>query len=362
MAIDDPLKTVQRDTRLIVLLNPGQADSVRRQVQKGIKPGELLRVSRADSPGISILGKTRFQSETKQLIFEPRFPLDPGTGLTIRLSRGTGSRDWSCDFIVPRGSAQNAGRVIKIFPSSDRLPANLLKFYIHFSLPMQRGEIYQYFSIVDLSNRKQVELPFLELPEELWSRDGKRLTLIIDPGRIKRGLKPREEMGAVFEPGRSYEFRISGKWTDQSGRRLGQDVVKKFRVTEEDHQTPDHRKWRLETPVSGTDEPLRIHFDEPLDAALALRVIDVFGPANSPRTKRDSSQKIDLKDRKLEQQEQDLVLYPQKAWKPGAYLLRIGSELEDRCGNQIGKPFDLDLKGKTRVDRRPFFEIRFSIR
>ena len=38
--------------------------------------------------------------------------------------------------------------------------------------------------------------PFLELDEELWSTDGRRFTLLFDPGRIKRGLKPTGGGGA----------------------------------------------------------------------------------------------------------------------------------------------------------------------
>ena len=72
------------------------------------------------------------------------------------------------------------------------LPENLLKFYVHFSAPMSRGNIYDYIRLLN-ADGKQVELPFLEIDEELWDDSLTRLTLFIDPGRIKRGVLPLEE-------------------------------------------------------------------------------------------------------------------------------------------------------------------------
>ena len=55
---------------------------------------------------------------------------------------------------------------------------------------MQRGDIYRYIRLLD-DEGIAVELPFLEIEQELWSRDGHRLMLLLDPGRVKRELKPR---------------------------------------------------------------------------------------------------------------------------------------------------------------------------
>mgnify|MGYP003346898067 CR=1 FL=1 len=76
--------------------------------------------------------------------------------------------------------------VTQIYPSADVLPENTLKFYVHFSAPMSRGHSYDHIRLLDEANRP-VELAFLELAEELWSPDMLRLTLLMDPGRIKRG-------------------------------------------------------------------------------------------------------------------------------------------------------------------------------
>ncbi len=48
---------------------------------------------------------------------------------------------------------------------------------------------------------RKLDVPFLEVGEELWDPTGTRLTLLLDPGRIKRGLKPREDLGPILEAG-----------------------------------------------------------------------------------------------------------------------------------------------------------------
>src|SRR5438105_1654786 len=78
---------------------------------------------------------------------------------------------------------------------------------------MGRGAAYHHIRLLDATGRP-VDAPFLELEEELWSNDGMRFTLLFDPGRIKRGLKPREELGPVLGAGKSYTLVIDGAWPD----------------------------------------------------------------------------------------------------------------------------------------------------
>ena len=87
--------------------------------------------------------------------------------------------------------------------------------------------------------------PFLELDEELWSPDGTRFTLLFDPGRVKRGLKPREELGPVLEAGKSYSLVIDRDWLDASGNSLKAGFRKTFRVGPPDETSPDPKTWTV---------------------------------------------------------------------------------------------------------------------
>src|SRR5262249_33960030 len=87
-------------------------------------------------------------------------------------------------------AAQSAPTTLveKIYPSGDKLPENQLRFYLHFSAPMSRHDAYTHVKLLD-EKGKEVASPFLELGEELWDPAGKRFTLLLHPGRVKRGLK-----------------------------------------------------------------------------------------------------------------------------------------------------------------------------
>src|SRR5205823_11683424 len=137
------------------------------------------------------------------LRFEPRFPLQRGLRYQVVFRQALlpdaniQKPDVNAEFMIPKLAAGPPTVVEHVYPSRDKLPENQLKFYLHFSAPMSRGEAYQQIQLLD-EKGKVVELPFLELDEELWDPDGKRFTLFFDPGRIKRGLKPREEVGPAL--------------------------------------------------------------------------------------------------------------------------------------------------------------------
>src|SRR6185503_7799389 len=114
-------------------------------------------------------------------------------------------------------------------------------------------------------------VPFLELDEELWDRQGRRLTLFIDPGRIKRGLKPREEVGPVFEEGKSYTLAVDREWLDAAGNPLQQAFRKEIHVGPADDKQPDPNTWHVDAPVRDTTDPVLVRFPEPLDHAMLHR-------------------------------------------------------------------------------------------
>ena len=107
----------------------------------------------------------------------------------------------------------------QVYPTADRLPENQLKFYVVFSAPMARGGVYRHINLLD-ERGKAVDLPFLELDQELWDKSAQRLTVFCDPGRIKRGLKPREEFGPVLVEGKRYTLVIDTGLEDANGNPL----------------------------------------------------------------------------------------------------------------------------------------------
>ncbi len=301
-----------------------------------------------------MLGETRVEGGV--LVFTPRFPLEAGLPyqailrLEGKLANSSDSQTISKIFTLKRGTT-SAARVQHIFPTTDTVPENLLKFYLHFSHPMSRGEAYRHVRLMETSG-KSVDDPFLELGEELWDSSGTRFTLLFDPGRIKRGLKPREEIGPALEEGKSYTLIISAKWPDAQGQPLASDFRKTFQVISPDDDQPRTSNWRLSPPKVQTRDPLELRFPESLDHAMlqrVLRVVDSNG-ASVPGAVH------------VSQAETHWRFIPQQDWDAGEYVLRIDSALEDLAGNSIRRPFEVDMtRPVTQHEDVLYSEIRFQI-
>lgn len=277
--------------------------------------------------------------------FEPRFPLQ--RGVTYRaVVRVRGLSDdaqgalLSSTFSLPLEKREPSTRVAVVYPTADVLPENLLKFYVHFSAPMSRGHIYEHIQLLDDAGNA-VELPFLEIDEELWNPAMTQLTLFIDPGRIKRGVKPLEDIGPSLEAGKSFTFVIDSSWRDAEGSPLVAKFEKTFRVTVPDRTPPDPARWKLNAPQAGGRTPLLVEFPEPMDFALAQRLMTVTDAAGH-RIEGEVA---------LAEQERQWRFQPGANWQAGKYLLVVQTTIEDLAGNNIGKPFEVDLFDN--VQRRP---------
>jgi hypothetical protein len=275
--------------------------------------------------------------------FAPRYPLREGVSyrvafLASRLSQEASPTD---DVIARFEVSRPAGDptvVAHIYPSADHLPENQLKFYLHFSAPMSRGEAYRRVHLLDAAG-KEVEAPFLELGEELWDPDMRRFTLFCDPGRVKRGLKPREELGPVLEEGKSYALLVDGEWTDANGQPLAAEARKSFDALPPDDAPVDTTTWKIEPPAAGTRDPVIVRFAEPLDHALVGRMLSIA----------DSAGQTVAGSIEVDERETRWRFSPEEPWRAGDYQLVADTRLEDLAGNSIGRAFDVDVFGPVQT-------------
>jgi hypothetical protein len=273
--------------------------------------------------------------------FTPRFPLQAGMryrAVCRAAGQGeAGPKTVSEEFVIPARAATSAARVAAIYPTADALPENQLKFYIQFTAPMSRGGAYEHLQLLDAEG-KPVDLPFLELAEELWNPAGDRLTLLLDPGRVKQELKPREEEGPVLAAGRHYTLAVDRQWPDAAGRPLAAEFRKSFRVAAPDETCPNPKSWRLTVPRAGSRSALVVRFGESLDHALLRRMLWVV----DPRGERVPGEM------EVGEEETSWTFRPQPAWRPGRYRLVADTLLEDLAGNSIARKFELDTRGAVK--------------
>ncbi|OYW07952.1 MAG: hypothetical protein B7X34_09795 [Acidobacteriia bacterium 12-62-4] len=235
-------------------------------------PGETFQVyvGKGDVP--PVLGA--FSAENGRLVFRPRFLL---ADEVRAIFRGVVTR-----FPALRAAPVSSTVVEAVYPTADRLPENLLKFYVVFSGPMQRGEGWTRLQLLK-ANGTPVELPFLEIDQELWDPGNRRFTILFDPGRIKRGVLPLNEVGPALVVGETYTLVVDAAWRDAAGAPLRTGYRKKFTVTEAERRPIEPSAWRVVTPRAGSRDPLTVEFGRPLDAALALRLITRRGGSSCRR-------------------------------------------------------------------------------
>jgi hypothetical protein len=299
-----------------------------------------------------MLGAYRVDGTT--LRFEPRFPFVPGVVYRVvfdssQIPGNKVRQRVQVKLQQPKPAPTTPTVVERIYPTATRLPENQLRFYVHFSTPMSQGEIYRHIQLLDAAD-KPVDSPFLEIDQELWDPAGKRLTLFIDPGRIKRGLKPREDLGPVLEAGKRYTLVIDRAWTDAEGNPLKEPYRKPFRAGPPEEKAIDPKQWRVQPPDAGGREPVTVLFPAPLDHALLQRLVWVED---------DSGRKI-AGTVTVGVAETRWQFVPADPWPAGTYRLVADTRLEDRAGNSIARPFEVDVfrpverEVKTETVKLPF--------
>jgi hypothetical protein len=216
---------------------------------------------------------------------------------------------------------------VSLSPAARKVPANTLKLYLDFTQPMEQGVFLDRIKLKRIQG-EEVGGAFRET--ELWSPDGKRLTLMLHPGRQKTGVNLNVDEGPVLIPKGIYYLTLSGRWRSVNGEPLGKDTTFGFMATAADHSQPDPAKWQLTAPKAGSREPLQIITDELFEPQIFQRALKL-NLAGTAQT---------------ELLPTDLISWtftPEKPWQPGRHEINIDPELEDLAGNSIAKPFEIDL-------------------
>jgi len=347
--------TVERDMVRVTRFTEQQLEKLSRLSPQELAGLQSVVVLDENKPGDSdalpsVFGRSRLEEGI--LEFAPRFRFDTGQEYQYELNLEDIGEPLSLEqvFSFEADLQLPSTTVTNVFPSADVLPENLFKFYIHFSHPMSRGQAYDHIVLLDAEGR-QVELPFLELGEELWNRDTDRFTLLFDPGRIKQDLRPNLELGLPLEAGKTYTLVIETTWPDSNGVALAQEFRKTFSVSDIDSDQPKPSDWRISSPRYASIEPVRVEFDEPLDNALLHSAISIQSPSGEH-----VSGQITVSDF-----ESVWTFNPDQPWSAGEYQLVVKTILEDRSANSIGRAFEVIRTDGPATDKPVSVNLPFTV-
>lgn len=308
----------------------------------------LMRVAvdGPDEKNPPVAGQYRVSSTSVD--FVPTFPFDPGRGYAVaidpsKLPTPRSAPSFRTVVVMPAESRSPTTTVTRVLPTSPVLPENLLRIYLEFSAPMAREHGRDFLKLVEVTKNAQeaeVKDAFLALDVDFWSPDGRRYTLLLDPGRVKRGILPNDQFGRALKPGHRYALIVDQKWRDEHGQPLAAPFRYEFGVGPADMRPIDPSSWKVQGPSSVVQGPLLVQFPRPLDHGLLQRALGV---------QRDGKP-IDG-EISIGANETEWRFTPKEPWQTGAYELVILSILEDPMGNKIGRSFDVDKF--TEIDKSP---------
>lgn len=277
-----------------------------------------------------ILGKTIFQKDS--LHFTPVVPLGWDRTYTLVYNHTI------TYFEIPIPKNYDRLFVEKVYPTSSKIPSNILKWYIKFSNPINRNNIYDYFHFIN-SKGDTLSRAILPLENILINEDKTLVTLWIEPGRQKRKLIPNQLLGSVFTSGESYRIVISKSIKDSNGISMQKDYIKDFLIENADRSQPKISEWNVKIPEKESFAPLFIQCNESLDYGSVINNISIS-----------HKEQVIKGTWRLLNNEKTIKFIPKNKWQLGGYRINLNQIIEDLAGNNLSRLFDNEIHNSKDIN------------
>jgi len=334
-AIDSSGAAATSKTALIVLgVDAANLRALRDSTWPNDRWNALFRVTVAGQDSIPMQG--RYTVTDTAVEFHPAYVLDRERAYAVRFVPARLPNVRGDSVVYTEFSIQSAGgvpsSVVSLLPTTDTVPENVLRMYIEFAQPMSRQPGTDFVHLVD-EHGAEIKQAFLPLDADFWNPGHTRYTLFFDPGRVKRGILPNEQLGRALHAGRTYSIVVDSAWRDANGRPLAHSFRRTFLVGPAVTAPIAMSRWIITAPAPRSRDPLVVLFPRPLDNGLLHRALGVENTDGKPL----------LGDISIQQHETEWRFTPRDSWRAGEYKLVALSILEDIAGNQIGKAFEVDM-------------------
>ena len=217
---------------------------------------------------------------------------------------------------MPPADLERTTTVLSIDPTVELVPANLLRFSITFSAPMEEGSATGRIRLTD-SAGNDIPGTLLDMPPELWNPDRTRLTVLLEPGRIKRGLQPNLQAGPPLAEGDTFTVHVDAQLRDATGAELADAASRTYVVGPAIRTRVDPSRWSITWPS--------IRFDRPMDRAQVSRFIKptVAGEAHL---------------------DESATMWTFTPATDEPFRIEVDTRLEDLAGNNLNRPFDREIE------------------
>jgi hypothetical protein len=223
------------------------------------------------------------------------------------------------------------------YPSGPSVPENLLRIELRFSEPLNTPIDINHVKLFD-ANGKLIPGAFLDLP--LPSADGRSVTILMDPARVKTGVGANLAVGRALHRGETVTFVV-----DDAA--LARPVRRTWQVTGFDADPPKPANWTFEPPRVGSRDAVVVHLDKPLSLT-AQSLIAIRTPEGDRMPGHGA----------LEAGETVWRFVPAQSWRAATYALVTHPDLEDSAGNRPCGPFEAVNASSVRCDAGTTAEFR----
>ena len=214
---------------------------------------------------------------------------------------------------------------VEIHPAGPAVPENLLRFELRFDRPQRLPFDVERLKLLDGDG---LEIQHALLDVALPDADGRRITVLLDPGRVKTGVGPNLDAGRALKEGSTISLRVVGRDVDAS------PAVKTWRVTAAVSHPLQPELWRFSLPRRGTRDELLVDLRTPISSAgeRLIAVLDGHGHrAEGTVTLDDGDATWRFK--------------PSRPWATGLHQLVTHPGLEDPAGNRRCAAFEVPIQG-----------------
>jgi hypothetical protein len=213
---------------------------------------------------------------------------------------------------------------VEIHPAGPVVPENLLRFELRFDRPQRLPFSVERLTLLGGDGR---EIQHALLDVALPDADGRRITVLLDPGRVKSGVGPNLEAGRALKEGGTVSLRVAGNDANTP------PVVRTWRVTAAVSQPLRPQRWRLDAPRQRSRDALSVDLRTPISSAGEglIAVVDGQGRRVEGRVT-------------LGNGDATWRFQPARPWAAGRHRLVTHPGLEDPAGNRSCAAFEAPIR------------------
>ncbi len=306
-----------------------------REMTVDLRPNLNLYLVFRDGSVANTALDVNYRFSDDRMSIQPTFPLGRDSSYVVRwkLSEDTNfSMRFRTLSMIP--TEEPLARLQNFYPLTELIPENTLLFYAHFDRPVLFSKRSMEF--VDIMDDEGViEQAWTSYGMPNSSTEGRTVSFMLHPGRVKHNITMGDELGMVMYEGNEYRVVIERDgFRDSYARRIPQNYEKRYRAGPVDTDLPRFLQTESEKyiPRAGTEEAVILFFSEAMDYGSMQHAIHI----------RDSQGQEMAVEVSHYRGDSSWQYRPAQAWVADTrYRVEITEDVRDLAHNSVRNPFEM---------------------